>query len=60
MSAVGKWPAVATVQSLAAAGPIGRMGLPEEVAQAGLWLASPGASFTTGHALVVDGAWTVR
>jgi NAD(P)-dependent dehydrogenase (short-subunit alcohol dehydrogenase family) len=49
-----------TRQSLAAAGPMGRMGQPEEVAEAVLWLAHPAASFTTGHALLVDGAWVAR
>ena len=32
-----------------------RMGEPEEIAQAVLWLAGAGASYVTGHALVVDG-----
>jgi NAD(P)-dependent dehydrogenase (short-subunit alcohol dehydrogenase family) len=40
--------------------PMGRMGKPEEIASAVLWLCSPGASFVIGHALVVDGGYTVR
>ncbi len=40
--------------------PVGRMGAPEEIASAVLWLAGSGASFTTGHALVVDGGWVAR
>jgi NAD(P)-dependent dehydrogenase (short-subunit alcohol dehydrogenase family) len=35
--------------------PIRRAGLPEDIAQAALWLASEDASFVNGHALVVDG-----
>jgi len=38
--------------------PIQRIGQPEEVASAVLWLCSPGASFVIGHALVVDGGFT--
>lgn len=38
---------------------IGRMGEPEEIAAAVLWLCSPAASFVIGHALVVDGGYTV-
>ncbi len=37
--------------------PIGRMGRPEEIASAVLWLCSPGASMVLGVALPVDGGF---
>jgi len=39
--------------------PIRRIGQPEEIASAVLWLCSPGASFVIGHGLVVDGGATL-
>src|ERR687897_2827390 len=38
--------------------PIGRLGTPDEIAAAVLWLCSPGASFVVGVALPVDGGYT--
>jgi NAD(P)-dependent dehydrogenase (short-subunit alcohol dehydrogenase family) len=39
--------------------PVGRMGKPEEIADAVLWLCSDPAAFVVGHALVMDGGQTV-
>ncbi len=40
--------------------PIGRMGRPEEIAQAALWLCSDASSFVTGHPLIADGGWVAQ
>jgi NAD(P)-dependent dehydrogenase (short-subunit alcohol dehydrogenase family) len=40
--------------------PIGRLAQPQEIAAAVLWLCGPGASFVIGHALAVDGGYTIR
>jgi NAD(P)-dependent dehydrogenase (short-subunit alcohol dehydrogenase family) len=37
---------------------LGRIGRPEEAANAVLWLCSESASYVTGHSLIVDGGWT--
>ena len=38
--------------------PAGRLGNPEEAAQAVLWLCSNAASYVTGHSMIVDGGYT--
>jgi NAD(P)-dependent dehydrogenase (short-subunit alcohol dehydrogenase family) len=45
---------------LAAKHPLGRIGQPDEMARAALYLASDDASFVTGHALLVDGGYTAQ
>lgn len=40
--------------------PAGRLGNPEEIANAVLWLCSEQASFVDGHALLVDGAFSIH
>ncbi len=39
--------------------PIGRLGLPVEVARAVVWLCSDSASFITGHLMAVDGGYSI-
>ena len=43
---------------LATQAPMGRMGSPEEVAAAVVWLSSDEASFVNGQTLAIDGGWT--
>ena len=40
--------------------PVGRMGQPEEIAAAVIWLCSDAAAFVVGHAMVLDGGQTVQ
>lgn len=44
-------------EKLEARHPMGRLGQPSEVAQAVVWLCSDRSSFTTGHALTMDGGF---
>ena len=40
--------------------PMGYLGVPEDIAQAMLYLASDEASFVTGSELVIDGGYTAQ
>ena len=40
--------------------PVGRMGHPEEVVEAVVWLCSDAASFVTGHTMTVDGGYVAQ
>jgi NAD(P)-dependent dehydrogenase (short-subunit alcohol dehydrogenase family) len=45
-------------REMAATQAVGRMGLPQEIAAAALYLASDEAAFVTGTAFVIDGGWS--
>ena len=47
-------------RTIASQTPVGRIGMPEEIASAVLWLSSPGAAFTTGQDIIVDGGYTAQ
>ncbi len=49
-----------TKKQFAALHPVGRIGKPEEIASAVLWLASDASSFVTGQSLTVDGGFTAQ
>jgi NAD(P)-dependent dehydrogenase (short-subunit alcohol dehydrogenase family) len=57
-AAVVKNPELADRRS--AATPLRRIGTPQDIAGAALFLASDAASFVTGHNLIVDGGYTIR
>lgn len=56
--AAGSHPEV--YQQIAALHPMKRLGTPEEIAAAAVWLCSDAASFITGHTLLVDGGYTAQ
>ena len=39
---------------------MGRVGTPEEVAEAVVWLCSDAASFVTGHTMTIDGGYVAQ
>ena len=45
---------------MVAAEPIGRVGIPVEIAEAVVWLCSDAASFVTGHTMTVDGGYIAQ
>jgi 2-keto-3-deoxy-L-fuconate dehydrogenase len=47
----------AAYREMASTQAMGRMGRPEEIASAALYLASDAASFVTGSAFAIDGGW---
>jgi NAD(P)-dependent dehydrogenase (short-subunit alcohol dehydrogenase family) len=46
------------LDQVAAGIPLQRIGMPEDIAEAVVWLCADGAAFVTGHNLVVDGGFT--
>jgi NAD(P)-dependent dehydrogenase (short-subunit alcohol dehydrogenase family) len=40
--------------------PLGARGVPDDIAQAAVYLASAESDYVTGHALVVDGGWSIH
>jgi NAD(P)-dependent dehydrogenase (short-subunit alcohol dehydrogenase family) len=53
------WAVIWGRKEMAATQAIGRMGTPEEIAAAALYLASDEAAFVTGTALLIEGGFTV-
>lgn len=47
-------------QQFTALKPIGRLGHPNEIAEAVIWLCSDASSFVTGHSMVIDGGFTAQ
>jgi len=54
------WEDPATLEQIVSTTPLRRIGMPEEVAGAAVFLASPAGSFITGQSIVVDGGAMVQ
>lgn len=48
------------VAQLVAGAPMGRVGTPDEIASAVVWLCSDGASYMTGQSMTIDGGWVAQ
>ncbi|WP_248515753.1 SDR family oxidoreductase [Salinarchaeum laminariae] len=48
------------MEQVKAATPIGRLGAPDEIGDAAVWLCSEDASFVTGETLVIDGGYVAQ
>ena len=55
-----KGPMKEVIDEMVLSTPLGRLGLPEEIGAAVLWLCGEDATFVHGQAIVVDGAITSR
>jgi NAD(P)-dependent dehydrogenase (short-subunit alcohol dehydrogenase family) len=50
----------AQIEQVTAATPIGRLGVPEEIGDAAVWLCSDEASFVTGESFTIDGGYVTQ
>lgn len=53
------WENPDTLKEVTSTSPMRRIGLPDEIAGAAVFLASPAGSFLTGQAIVIDGGATI-